>query len=1128
MPKPINTVAPSITGASTDIGETVVGHRGTWTGTLGYRYRWFYENLAGDDVTLIYEGVMTGTTTELVIPRSAALDGWYLRFEVTGTNYEGGRKVSSDQFGEITNPGGGAALTIYLPLASHRYRAAVCEKDGVHISYILDPDDNLSIWTERDYEFHLGMPRMITGKVPAAHENIGDLHTDDFPKLCKLRRSLKVWREERNGDGSYDWDIIFAGQIRAVEAAGDIDGVGYVSFVAYDPMVKLSDVYVRDAADDPTAPVSWTGTNAEVIIKALIDRAQDRAGGELGIQTATGVFETCAPRDHSVQQQTVYEAISPLINAYAGCDIWLQPLDRTDGKHAELNVYVKRYRDLGGETIFGWGKSHHTIEVVTHPQGDTPANDVLAIGDTKTTFGHFEDTDSKDDIGPFEAVEEYSDISVPAFLEDLARGRVEIGAYGVDRLKFTPRSGLAGIDYRNTWHVGDFVTLTTDGSLLGGFDGLVRIYGVKITITDEGTEQITEIITHPEQVTDPSMPSLVRASDMANSLSSLNARLGRLRRKAQIPGPAGHGGGSAAFYGDGEDGDVVLSSDTTLTRDMYYNSLDLNGYELDTAGFCIYVKDSTTIRATSALACDGADSADPDDAPEPVNATAGAAGKGGGAAADLATDVLHSLGGSGGLGQPTIDPGFAVPPPDAEGGLPNNLLSALTRMTQTGARFTGGGGGCGGNRFTTAPFGYVIGGGGGAAGGGIVALYTRNLIVEPGAVVRARGGNGFDCDPLHIASAPAYASGGGGGGSAIIVYSSEDGLTDLTFDFAGGTGGNSPAISGGADGGDGDPGTGPYVFQMAVDSPDVETVGLEGDVLTTSGGVTVWAKVAYANLTTALKSLIDGKADQADLDTEVSDRTAADTALLGVIGAEAATRATADALKADLTDSRFTDARTPLPGSNGWWKTAGGVLTKVTSLVVADISDAGTAATKNVAASGDAASGEVVKGNDSRLTDARTPAPGSDGWWKTVTGVLTKVSTLDAGDVTTGTMATARLGSGAANATTILFGDQSYKKQTVIFEVPNRTPSGGAVVVTIYATVAMTLTNVGSFKDDSGGTISSVVVSYKKNGGSDVAGPGSTSPSAGNLALAAGDVAKVTFTYAGSSKLTTAVWGTID
>ena len=42
-------------------------------------------------------------------------------------------------------------------------------------------------------------------------------------------------------------------------------------------------------------------------------------------------------------------------------------------------------------------------------------------------------------------------------------------------------------------------------------------------------------------------------------------------------------------------------------------------------------------------------------------------------------------------------------------------------------------------------------------------------------------------------------------------------------------------------------------------------------------------------------------------------------------------------------------------------------------LTLADISDSGTAASKDVPASGDAAATEVVQGDDTRLSDARTP-----------------------------------------------------------------------------------------------------------------------------------------------------------
>ena len=58
-------------------------------------------------------------------------------------------------------------------------------------------------------------------------------------------------------------------------------------------------------------------------------------------------------------------------------------------------------------------------------------------------------------------------------------------------------------------------------------------------------------------------------------------------------------------------------------------------------------------------------------------------------------------------------------------------------------------------------------------------------------------------------------------------------------------------------------------------------------------------------------------------------------------------------------DSRLTDTRDPNPHTHD----------------LSDITDAGTAASKNVAASGDASTTEVVMGNDSRLTDDRDPNP---------------------------------------------------------------------------------------------------------------------------------------------------------
>jgi hypothetical protein len=84
----------------------------------------------------------------------------------------------------------------------------------------------------------------------------------------------------------------------------------------------------------------------------------------------------------------------------------------------------------------------------------------------------------------------------------------------------------------------------------------------------------------------------------------------------------------------------------------------------------------------------------------------------------------------------------------------------------------------------------------------------------------------------------------------------------------------------------------------------------------------------------------------------------------------------------------------------------------------------------------------VCIGNDSRLSDARTPTS----------------HVHAAGDITSGTIATARLGSGTASASTFLRGDQAYGNASELFDFligskpASATGSGGSYSWTIPAT----------------------------------------------------------------------------
>jgi len=87
------------------------------------------------------------------------------------------------------------------------------------------------------------------------------------------------------------------------------------------------------------------------------------------------------------------------------------------------------------------------------------------------------------------------------------------------------------------------------------------------------------------------------------------------------------------IFGDGSDGDVVISSNTTLTEDMFYDDLTIDaGYTLNTGGFRVHVRGVLTINGTLGRpgndGGNGGNGANGDytTGPEAVAGTAGSAG----------------------------------------------------------------------------------------------------------------------------------------------------------------------------------------------------------------------------------------------------------------------------------------------------------------------------------------------------------------------------------------------------------------------------------------------------------------------------------------------------------------------
>jgi len=142
-----------------------------------------------------------------------------------------------------------------------------------------------------------------------------------------------------------------------------------------------------------------------------------------------------------------------------------------------------------------------------------------------------------------------------------------------------------------------------------------------------------------------------------------------------------------SLFGSGKDGNVTISSNTTLTRDMYYENLTIeSGKYLNTNGFKIFVRNVLINRGV--IRNNGSDASGQNGgagAPEGTLKGGSAGGKAGQAAYDHGKDgedVINGLGGQGGEGgQGSFSNGglggTIYPPPEIMGGI-DEFIAALT------------------------------------------------------------------------------------------------------------------------------------------------------------------------------------------------------------------------------------------------------------------------------------------------------------------------------------------------------------------------------------------------------------------------------------------------------------------
>lgn len=277
------------------------------------------------------------------------------------------------------------------------------------------------------------------------------------------------------------------------------------------------------------------------------------------------------------------------------------------------------------------------------------------------------------------------------------------------------------------------------------------------------------------------------------------------------------------LWGDGSDGDVTISTPTTLTRDMYYSNLVIND-ELTPAGFRIFV--NGTISGTGSIVANNTNTGG-----NGGNASGNTGGSAGSAGAALAAGYLPAslAGGAGtaGGGGATTVAGSGQGGSAASGNAATNCLPGAATGAAGGTGGDGGdsgGGGSGGESSAStggSATAVTAANGGAKAHLNYVNLNIFRTIPDNGSPLSFKGNGGGaggtgggsgGTDAGGNTGSGGGGGGGGGGGSGGFIYILAKTVTG-TFSIsatgaAGGNGGNGGNGSGSNGGGGGTGGGG--------------------------------------------------------------------------------------------------------------------------------------------------------------------------------------------------------------------------------------------------------------------------------------------------------------------------------
>lgn len=350
-------------------------------------------------------------------------------------------------------------------------------------------------------------------------------------------------------------------------------------------------------------------------------------------------------------------------------------------------------------------------------------------------------------------------------------------------------------------YVGNMFSGNTETGITATYDDTTGKINLVAEVTQAELDAVSASIPSTEAIQD-----IVGAMFTGNTETNITADYQDSAGTIDLIATTGNGSG---IFGDGSDGDVTISADTILTKDMNYGDLTISsGFNLDVNAYIVRVSGTLTIEATAKLHCNG--DAGSNGAQNSPSAAAG--GKGGGQKqGSTARKAITGIGGNGGSGGSVTSTGTANAAGTAGA---SSSVSELGTGTQSNlpAQLLAGSGGPGGGAHGTTPQQGIIGqstrwglssaapatsgagtgtgnvqlsGGAGGGGAGPCIVYAKTI--DNAGIISANGGQGGN--GVLSGSTRSGNGSGGSGGIVHLIYQSTTGSGVGTLQANAGTAG---------------------------------------------------------------------------------------------------------------------------------------------------------------------------------------------------------------------------------------------------------------------------------------------------------------------------------------------------